>query len=251
MNAACTITTRSADRAYSMGGSTPGALTAGTRCAPHRRIVSRRSGRAQGSGRLEVSCVLQGLSAMFGRRCPRYHPCSAAPSGACGSHRAISCKSHPHDALTFRRRHLTALCTLRWFPYGVLRVRVAVAGGLGQQAPVDLELEQYVGVGRKRGSELRALVDELLPKVVTQHLICDDLRPPSHVEGVLVVRARKRMHRKAAVTPKIVLLGRGDDEGEHRIIGEQRTYRMEARSGVLADRRKEGKPHPVLIQQRP
>jgi hypothetical protein len=134
-------------------------------------------------------------------------------------------------------------------PYDMLRIRVTVAGCLGQQASFDPEVEQHVGVGRRLDLEPRTFIDELLRKLRAHGSIVDERCAASHIEGIFVVGARKRVHSELTVTAKILLLQRGDDEGIHSILGEQRAHGMDAGPPVLSDRSEEGKANPVLVQQ--
>jgi hypothetical protein len=134
-------------------------------------------------------------------------------------------------------------------PYDVLRIRVTVAACLGQQASFYPEVEQDVGVGRRLDLEPRAFVDELLRKLRAHGPIVYERCAASHIESIFVIGARKRVHSELTVAAKILLLQRGDDEGIHGILGEQRAHGMDAGPAVISDRSEEGKANPVLVQQ--
>jgi len=131
-------------------------------------------------------------------------------------------------------------------------IRIAVTLGPGDQTGVDVELEELlpdevVGVER----ELGPLGEELVGEAGPEPIVVAEVRLAPQVDGVLVVGAGKGVQRVARITPEVVALRGGNQEGEQPVVREQGTDRMQPRASVGADRAEERQPDAELIQQLP
>ena len=128
---------------------------------------------------------------------------------------------------------------------------VAVARRSGQQASVEQELEEGVLRHRRRDAELGALGDEDGPELGTGPLVVEEPHPAAAVEGVLIVGARERVERVAAVAAQVALLGGRDDEGESPALGEDRAHRVQPGPTVRSRRGEEAQSDTELVEQLP
>ena len=75
----------------------------------------------------------------------------------------------------------------------------------------------------------------------------DDRRTRDH-ERVLVVVARERVHRVAAVALEVAALRSGHDEREQPVVGQDRAHRVQPRPAVGTHRREEREPDPDPVE---
>jgi hypothetical protein len=69
--------------------------------------------------------------------------------------------------------------------------------------------------------------------------------------NVMAVVSREGVHGVAPVPTKILLLEGGNDEAVHRVMGQQRAKRVQARPAVPPDGGEKGQTHTVLIEEFP
>ena len=137
-------------------------------------------------------------------------------------------------------------------PDGMLWLRVTVAGGPRKHAPLYVESEEELtGKVVQREPDMAAFVEELVRPCAAHGVVINLFPLPREVEGILVVRARKRVHRVPAVAEEVVALGRRNEEREQVRLGEKGAERMDAWSTVAADGGEEGQPDAELVQQVP
>src|SRR5258706_5639923 len=149
------------------------------------------------------------------------------PSWSGQGHRRPGVPDHrdPADTdpgtLITRRVNRVLLRLLSRPPDGVLRLRIAMAGGPGEHRRLDMELEEVLLLTWRWHREIGTLVGELPCQPVAGLGMRDVAGHPAQVEGVLVVFEGERMHRVASVAVKVFLLWRRDNERVQPGLAEQ------------------------------
>src|ERR1700722_11809322 len=134
-------------------------------------------------------------------------------------------------------------------PHLMAGIPVSETPGSRPETRLDGEGHEQVFVGRERHTEVGALADELLPQGLSESGVADDRGQTGHAESVFVVRSREGVHGVAPVPTKILLLGGGNDEAVHRVIGQKRAKRVQARTAVPPDGGEKGQTNAMLIEE--
>jgi hypothetical protein len=108
------------------------------------------------------------------------------------------------------------------------------------------ELEERIVARKGAGGRIRVIDDP------SDRLIIDAPRASRHVELIVDLAVRKRVHRVSAIAPEIMDFRRLiPDERVKAAVGNDRTDRMDARPSILADRREITEPDGELVDESP
>ena len=177
------------------------------------------------------------------------------PSWSGQGHRRLAVPDHRDlsdtdpGTLIARRANRVLLRPLSRPPDGVLRLRIAMAGGPGEHRRLDTELEEVLFLTWRWHREIGTLVAELPCQPIAGLGMRDVAGHPAQVEGVLVVFEGERMHSVASVAVKVFLLWRRHNERVQPGLAEQRTHRVQPWSAVVAHCGEEGQADAEVVQQ--